>query len=143
MRWRDARSLGWSCLATRVYILGHLPTGAAAGEEDEMRKMLTTVVREAGIVVLLNSQKGRLSSAALEAFISSPEWWDRLLGVSQSFKGPSMATVFVTANGATFSLDMRRRSLVVELHLEVERVEDRPFRRHSTRILCWRCARRF
>jgi hypothetical protein len=52
-----------------------------------------------------------------------------LLGVNQTFTGPNYATVFVTANGATISPDMRRRSLFIELHLEVERAEDRQFQR--------------
>jgi hypothetical protein len=41
----------------------------------------------------------------------------------------NQATVFCTGNGVTISPDMRRRSLVAELHLEVERAEDRKFKR--------------
>ena len=112
-----------------VPILGRLPTGVASGEDEEMRKMLTAAVREARPVLLFDNQRTRLASSALEAFLSSPTWSDRLLGVNETVTGPNIATAFVTANGCTFSPDMRRRSLVVELHLEVERAEDRQFRR--------------
>jgi hypothetical protein len=112
-----------------VPVTGQLLTGVKSDSEDETRKVLIAVVREARLVMLLDNVKGRLSSAALEAFLSSPMWSDRLLGVNQTVAGPNITTVFVTANGCTFSPDMRRRSLIVELHLEVERAEDRQFRR--------------
>jgi Domain of unknown function (DUF3854) len=112
-----------------VSVLGRLPTGVASGEDAEMRKILTAAMREARLVLLFDNQKSRLSSAPLEAFLSSSTWSDRLLCANQTVTGPNHATVFVTANGATISPDMRRRSLVIELHLEVERAEDRQFRR--------------
>ncbi len=112
-----------------VSVLGRLPTGVASGEDAEMRKILTAAMREARLVLLFDNQKSRLSSPPLEAFLSSPTWSDRLLCANQTVTGPNYATVFVTANGATISPDMRRRSLVIELHLEVERAEDRQFRR--------------
>jgi hypothetical protein len=61
--------------------------------------------------------------------LSSATWSDRLLGVNQTVTGQNIASVFVTANGCTVSPDMRRRSLVIELHLEAERAEDRQFGR--------------
>ena len=114
---------------TVVPVIGSVPTGVKSDSDDEMRKVLTAAVREARLVLLFDNLKARLSSAALEAFISSPTWCDRLLGVNESITAPNIATVFVTVNGGTFTSDMRRRSLVVELHLEVERAEDREFRR--------------
>jgi hypothetical protein len=91
-----------------------------------MRKAITTTVREGSLSLFLDNIKDRrLSSAALEAFLSSPEWKDRLLGKNENFVGPNLATVFATMNGGTISSDMRRRSLFVELHLAEERAEDR------------------
>lgn len=112
-----------------VPILGWLPTGVAPGEEPEMRKMLTAAVREGRPVVLFDNQKSHLSSGTLEAFITSARWSDRLLGSNDTFTGQNLVTTFVTANGCTFSPDMRRRSLIVELHLDVELAENRQFRR--------------
>ncbi|HEV2174553.1 MAG TPA: hypothetical protein VGR71_13345, partial [Nitrospira sp.] len=112
-----------------VPIIGKLPTGVKPNDEDEIRKTLTTAVREGRSVILLDNEKSQLSSASLEAFITSPNWQDRLLGTNQSIIAPNLATVFVTANGCKVDGDMRRRSLIVELHLEAERAEDRHFRR--------------
>jgi hypothetical protein len=128
---KNAEGAGASTLVSCavVPVLGRLPTGVKSDDEDETRKILTAAVREARVVVLFDNQKSRLSSAALEAFTSSPTWSDRLLGVNQTFTGQNIATVFVTANGCTVSPDMRRRSLIIELHLEAERAEDRQFRR--------------
>jgi hypothetical protein len=126
---KNAEGAGASTLVFCVVvpIIGRLPTGVKSDDDNEMRKALTAAVLEARLVILLDNQKSRLSSPALEAFISSPMWSDRLLGINQTFTGQNIATVFVTANGCTVSPDMRRRSLVIELHLEAERAEDRHF----------------
>jgi hypothetical protein len=44
------------------------------------------------------------------------------------FKGENLVTAFATGNGMTISADMRRRSLVIELHQAYERPEDRVFK---------------
>jgi hypothetical protein len=128
---KNAEGAGASTLVSCavVPVIGRLLTGVKSDDDNETRKALTTAVRESRVVMLFDNQKTRLSSPALEAFVSAPEWSDRLLGVNQTLNGPNFVTVFVTANGCTFSPDMRRRSLVIELRLEVERAEDRQFSR--------------
>ncbi|MGA2632304.1 MAG: hypothetical protein ABSG54_19080, partial [Terriglobia bacterium] len=113
-----------------VPVLGYLSTGVKPSEEEEVRKFLTSAVREGRPLILFDNQRAKLSSASLEAFISGPVWNDRLLSLNQTFTGPNLATVFVTSNGCTVSPDMRRRSLFIELHLEEEHAEDRTFRRN-------------
>jgi hypothetical protein len=54
-------------------------------------------------------------------------WRGRILGHSVSYAGERLATTYITGNGLTVSPDMRRRSLFIELHLAVERAEDRTF----------------
>lgn len=110
-------------------VIGPMPIGVKPDDDAEMRKVITAVVREARLFLLLDNVKRRLSLAALEAFLSAPIWTDRTLGSNLTISGPNICTVFVTANGCTFSPDMRRRSLIVELHLDAERAEDRQFRR--------------
>jgi hypothetical protein len=128
---KNAEGAGASTLVACavVPVVGTVPIGVKSEDDDETRKLLTTAVREAKVVIMFDNQKSRLSSAALEAFISAPTWGDRLLGNNKTLVGQNIATVFVTANGCTVSPDMRRRSLIVELHLEVERAEDRQYRR--------------
>ncbi|MGA3266365.1 MAG: hypothetical protein ABSE16_06050 [Verrucomicrobiota bacterium] len=109
--------------------LGIMPLGSKADDDDEMRKVILTAVREGKAVIFLDNIKGRLSSEPLEAFLSAPVWSGRKLGFNESVTGDNLATCFVTGNGMTVSPDMRRRSLFVELHLEAERAEDRQFTR--------------
>jgi hypothetical protein len=112
-----------------VTVLGYSPTGVKAGDDDEMRKRISTTICEGRSVLLLDNVKGQLNSPALEAFVSTPTWSDRLLGANEMVTGPNNVTVFVTGNGLTVTPDWRRRSLFVELHLSVERAEDRIFKR--------------
>jgi hypothetical protein len=109
--------------------MGAMPVGSKADDDDEMRKVILTAVREGWAVIFLDNLKGKLSSEPLEAFLSAPVWTGRKLGVNETITGTNLATVFCTGNGMTVSPDMRRRSLFVELHLEDERAEDRKFNR--------------
>ncbi len=111
-----------------VPVLGSVPTGSRARDDDEMRKLLLSTVIEGRHVLLLDNCKGHLSSESLEAFLSCQNYSGRVLGQNRSFTGENNVVVFITGNGMTLSPDMRRRSLFVELHLDVERAEDREFK---------------
>ncbi|MBI5820315.1 MAG: hypothetical protein HZA88_15210 [Verrucomicrobia bacterium] len=126
----NAEGAGKTLLAQccMVPTLGKVPTGVKAGEDSEMRKVLTTAVRAGRTLIFFDNIKGKLSSPALEAFLSSTTWDDRILGGNVWFSGDNLATVFITGNGLTVSPDMRRRSLFVELHMAEERAEDRIFK---------------
>jgi hypothetical protein len=67
--------------------LGAMPVGSKADDDDEMRKVILTAVREARAVIFLDNLKGRLSSEPLEAFLSAPIWNGRKLGVNESISG--------------------------------------------------------
>ena len=111
-----------------VPVLGSVPASCKPRDEEEMRKTLLTAIIEAKPVLFFDNIKGRLASEALEAFITTQEWSGRVLGVSKTFAGRNLVTVFVTGNGCTVSPDMRRRSLFCELFIEAERPEDREFK---------------
>lgn len=108
---------------------GMVPTGRKADDDDEVAKLLLATVREARPLVFFDNLKGHLSSETLEGFLSAPIFEGRKLGVNEYIRAENLATVFITGNGLTVSPDMRRRSLFVELRLEVERAEDRIFKR--------------
>ncbi|MHB2006834.1 MAG: hypothetical protein ACYCOX_02170 [Acidobacteriaceae bacterium] len=128
---KNAEGAGGTCLVSCcvIPILGSMAAGTRPESEDEMRKMLTSYIREGRRVILLDNLKGKLSSAALEAFASASTWTDRLLGQNATYTASNGVTIFATCNGATLTPDMRRRSLIVELHLSEERAEDRVFKR--------------
>jgi hypothetical protein len=116
-------------------VSGEVMFGTKADSEEELKKMLLTAVREAQLVVILDNEKSKLESKALESFLSASDYKGRRLGVNENIVGPNLATVFATMNGGTVSPDMRRRSLFVELRLDVERAEDREFKRRLTTLV--------
>ncbi len=119
-----------TCAACAIVpLLGALPIGSKARDDDEMRKSLTSAIRTGQEVIFLDNLRGQLNSPALEAFVTAPTWTDRLLGANEVFTGQNNTTVFITSNGLTITPDWRRRSLFIELHLSEERAEDKIFAR--------------
>ena len=108
---------------------GLVKTDGDLKDKTETAKELLAAVIEARPYILFDNCKRHLDSPYLEAFVTSAVWSGRILGVSKTFAGENLMTVFVTGNGCTVSPDMRRRSLFVELFMEDERAEDRKFKR--------------
>jgi hypothetical protein len=96
-------------------------------DRAETRKEISTAVIEARPYILFDNCKRHIDSAVLESLASAVIYKGRILGLSKSFEGANLMTVFITGNGATVSPDTRRRSLFVELFMDVERAEDRIF----------------
>jgi hypothetical protein len=108
---------------------GLVKTDGDLKDKAETSKELLAAVIEGRPYILFDNCKRHLDSPYLEAFVSAAVWSGRILGVSKTFSGENLMTVFVTGNGCTVSPDMRRRSLFVELFMESERAEDRKFLR--------------
>jgi hypothetical protein len=111
-----------------VPILGRMPISTKSSDDDEVRKTITSAVREGRTVLVFDNLKGRLDSQALEALVSSVTWSDRLLTLNQTIEMDHNITVFCTSNGVAVSADWRRRTLFIELHLTAEHAEDRKFK---------------
>jgi len=110
-------------------VLGKMPTGVKVRSDEEVEKRITTAVREARHLMLLDNCRGYFDSPSIEALLSSETWFSRQLGQSVSIVGPNTLTVIITANGLTVSPDLRRRCLFLELILDVELPELRVFKR--------------
>jgi hypothetical protein len=110
-----------------VPILGYTPTGCKPKDEDEMKKLLLSIVMEAKAVLFFDNLKSHIDSASLEAFLTTQDYSGRMLGVNRTFTGPNNVTTFITGNACTLSSDMRRRCLVGELFMQEEKAEDREF----------------
>ena len=93
--------------------------------EDEMRKVIDGAAHQAVQILFFDNLKGHLSSASLEAFLTANTWRYRLLGTTNTSEAENVTTVYLTANFATYSPDLRRRLLAVELILEEARAEER------------------
>lgn len=109
-------------------IIGTCPTGTKSRNEDEIRKLLLAALRAGRPVVILDNVRDELESAALEAFLTSSVWSDRILGTSTVFAAKNDTFVFVTGNNCSVSPDMRRRSLFAELFSRSDLAEERKFR---------------
>lgn len=94
-------------------------------DESEERKRITTTAIEGRACVLIDNIEGRFGSPTLAAVLTSAEWTDRLLGSMRSYSGP-ISTVWIgTANNASISTDLARRTVHVRLDARVERPERR------------------
>ena len=109
--------------------LGYMPVGVVAESDDEMRKRISSAVASGAPVLFLDNIKTDLDCAPLEAAMTSPVWSDRLLGTNAEITAPVRFTVIATGNGCTYSSDMRRRLLTVELFMKEVKAEDRQIRR--------------
>jgi hypothetical protein len=90
-----------------------------------MRKLIGASVLGVSPVFFLDNVKGHLSSASLEALTTTPFTEFRYLGRSEMHQAEHGLTVFITGNRATFSPDMRRRTLMADLFVEEVRPESR------------------
>ena len=108
---------------------GAVATEAAPTEETEWQKKLLAAVIGGRRLLLLDNLKGHLNSPSLENYTTTSRFGGRILGLSREFEGEACATVLITGNMLTYSPDMRRRSLMVELFMTQLRAEDRKFAR--------------
>ena len=111
-----------------VPVLGMMPTSSLPKSDEELRKSLDSAVMEGAFVFVLDNTRDTLRSSVLEAFTTASTWSGRVLGASRTFTCENNVTVLVTANGATISADLRRRSLIADLFVSDERPELREFR---------------
>jgi len=127
----NAEGAGKSLLVKVIIssVLGRFTAGVKPNNDDEVRKFLTAAVMEGRLYVVYDNVKDNLNSPALEAFLTTPEWSDRILGSSKNFTAEKFTVVFITGNNCAISPDMRRRSLVVDLFMKDERAETRKFNR--------------
>jgi hypothetical protein len=123
----NSEGAGKTLLAKLAIIphLGFCPTGTVPDNEEEFRKRKFSVALADSPVFFLDNVKGYLNSGSLESFMTSAVVEDRILGASRLLKLEHNAVVFITGNSATYSPDIRRRTLLVELFLEEMLAEDR------------------
>jgi putative DNA primase/helicase len=133
---KNAEGAGASTLVLCVVIpvQGMCPFTALPKEDGEMSKLLSAVVRNARQVLVFDNVRGFLDSPPLEFFVSSSDYMGRKLGHNEELVGTNISTVFITSNGLTYTSDMRRRRLIAELHLSVERAEDQVFDRRLNKL---------
>lgn len=105
-------------------VFGTVAPSALSRDENELDKRLTTWTQEGKKYLFFDNVKGgRVSSAALELFLTSPEWEGRTLSKNETGGGKNQALVILTGNDVTLSTDLKRRTLLCELFVVGEGLE--------------------
>jgi hypothetical protein len=122
---------GKTQLANLVSIISQGQAAAAMpygqGDDDELRKKLTTIALAGDRVVLIDNIVGLFGGASLEAALTSPDcmWHDRKLGSNTSVRLPLLTTWLATANNVQLAGDIYRRIVHIRLETQLEHPEER------------------
>jgi hypothetical protein len=113
--------------------VGAIATGAdvsvtpPAKDEEEWRKRLFAGLRGGDTVLLLDNVREPLGNAAIDSFITSPTYKDRILGESTTQELPNKALFLITGNNLVLTGDTHRRVLIVRLDAQQEQPFTREF----------------
>ncbi len=121
---------GKSLLAESVGIIAtgrKPPSTGVARTEDELRKAITSVLREGQAIVNLDNITRPLYSPDLARAITQSEYSDRLLGVNRVLRLKTNVLWTATGNNLTFLGDMSTRALLSRIDAKVEHPEERAF----------------
>ncbi|MBO1520641.1 hypothetical protein [Oceanisphaera pacifica] len=97
----------------------------SSGNEEEIRKRLTTALKDGEPVIIWDNILGTFDSASIAALLTSDTYSDRLLGSSDSVSMPNKALFLMTGNNMTLAGDMPRRVLKCRIDPQT----DSPFAR--------------
>jgi putative DNA primase/helicase len=90
---------------------GRYPGALGAVEDDnEMRKAITSALRDPEAWLFLDNVNVELKSAALARALTAEIWEDRILGVSKTLRAPVRSVWVATGNNLELSLEIARRS---------------------------------
>jgi len=108
-----------------------------AGNDEEMRKRITSKLMQAPRFILIDNINGRLDSASLSSALTTRDGWeDRLMGHSRDVILPVTCVWIATANNPSFSLEMARRTVSIRIDPRVEHPELRSGFKH-TKLGIW------
>jgi hypothetical protein len=125
-----AQRSGKSLLAETVAIIATGKTAAAtaiSGDREEIRKMITSVLREGLPIINLDNVEHPLSSPDLAKAITQPEFQDRALGQNRMLRLLTNVLWTATGNNLIFRRDLSSRALLSRINPRVESPESRIF----------------
>ena len=132
-----AQRSGKSLLAESVAIIATgkpAPATAISGDREEIRKMITSALREAHSIINLDNVVLPLASPDLAKAITQPEYQDRALGTNRMLRLPTAVLWTATGNNLTFRGDLSSRALLSRIDAKVESPEGRTFQIPALRI---------
>ena len=98
----------------------------ATQDPNEMRKAITSALREGDRWLFLDNVHVELDSAPLARALTAAVWKDRILGVSKTLHVPIRVTWAATGNNLELSLEMARRSYWVRMDARIAKPWERP-----------------
>jgi Domain of unknown function (DUF3854) len=122
--------------------LGMIVTGTAPAvttqprDQDEERKRITSSLRAASPVILIDNIKQRLDSPILAAALTSEMWTDRLLGASETLRLPNRALWLGTGNNVELDGEIGRRTVPIRIDPKIDRPWERTGFKHNP-LLRW------
>ena len=135
----STRGTGKSLLSDTVAIL-------AAGREasrmpqpqndEEMRKRITSLIRECETLVVLDNIAQPIEYASLDSALTTTQWKDRILSKTETFAGPNRLFWLASGNNLEFRGDVIRRVLHIRIETRLENPENRQGFKHSP-LLPW------
>ncbi len=123
-----AAGSGKTLLGSCVSALGG-GTGAtqpAIEDDDELRKVFTTLLRQGASDIFLDNVIGILDGAAINHLLTAPIYQGRILGQSETISVPNNAILLLTGNNLRIHKDLMRRVLVCRLDTGLEK----PYTKH-------------
>jgi hypothetical protein len=126
-----AQRNGKSLLVESIGIIatGRIPAAAGVPREgEEVRKAITSTLKEGHLVAHLDNVVYPLDSPDLARALTAPLYKDRLLGTNSNACLPTNVMWTATGNNLTFKGDMSMRALLCRIDANLERPEERSFR---------------
>ncbi|MEI6506523.1 MAG: hypothetical protein WCO90_11685 [Planctomycetota bacterium] len=114
-------------------LIGLITEGYAPGmktlpsSDEETRKLLTSSLLAGEGILVFDNVTGKVSSPALDRFLTSDVWSDRLLGSSKTVTIKNQSLAIATGNNATIVGDTTRRCFQAMLAPTEEHPENRVF----------------
>ena len=97
-------------------------------DEEELRKRLLSTLRQGRPGILLDNIRGQFGSAALEGFLTTEIYTDRVLQVSQMLSLPTNVLFMISGNNFHPKGDLYRRILTARIDAKTDAPERRTFK---------------
>ncbi len=115
--------------AAVVPIFGPAKTKSLPKDDAELRKMLATAAFQNAPYFFLDDLEGKLNSTALNAFMTSSTYSDRMFNAQEDRDARKQTVVIITGNNLGLSTDIANRTLRCQLYTDEFNAQARTIRR--------------
>ncbi len=99
---------------------------------EELRKKITSAIRDGRKSMHFSNNKGYLNSAILEKLITDPMWTDRILQKSEEVSSPNELEISLSGNiPIRYTEDLERRTIFINLSYPKENINERKFKKND------------